>query len=111
VPWFRHAGLAASVSLGACVNAAMLLIGLRRRDIYRPLPGWGAFFVKLLLALCALAVLLWLIRAYLPTPVAASSLAQRLVWISIVIGAGGALYLSMLLLLGFRLRDFLLRSG
>lgn len=111
VPWFRHAGLALSVSLGACVNAAMLLVGLRRRDIYRPLPGWTVFLAKQLLALCALAVLLWLIRAYLPTPVAASSLGQRVAWISIVIGAGGALYLSVLWLLGFRLRDFLLRSG
>ncbi len=111
VPWFRHAGLALSVSLGACVNAAMLLVGLRSRGIYKPLPGWIGFLVRQLLALGALAVLLWVIRAYLPTPVAASSLVERVVWISIVIGAGGALYLSILWLLGFRLRDFMLRSG
>ncbi len=111
VPWLRHAGLALSVSLGACVNAGMLLIGLRRRGIYQPLPGWAGFFSKQLLALCALAVLLWVIRAYLPVPTPVSSLVDRLLWVSIVLGAGGALYVTVLWLLGFRLRDFVLRSA
>jgi putative peptidoglycan lipid II flippase len=111
VPWFRHAGLALSVSLGACVNAGMLLVGLRRRRIYEPLPGWAVFLGKQLLALCALAVLLWLIRAYLPMPTPGSSLFDRLLWVSIVLGAGGAIYLMVLWLLGFRLRDFVLRSA
>jgi putative peptidoglycan lipid II flippase len=111
VPWLRHAGLALSVSLGACANAALLLAGLRRRGIYQPLPGWAVFFGKLLLALCALAVLLWAIRANLPAPVPSSSLTERLLWISVVIGAGGALYVSVLWLLGFRLRDFVPRSA
>jgi putative peptidoglycan lipid II flippase len=111
VPWLRHAGLALSVSLGACANAALLLVGLRRRGIYQPLPGWAVFLGKLLLALCALAVLLWLIRAHLPAPTPGSSFVDRLLWISIVIGAGGALYASVLWLLGFRLRDFILRSA
>ncbi|HEX4584207.1 MAG TPA: murein biosynthesis integral membrane protein MurJ [Burkholderiaceae bacterium] len=111
VPWLRHAGLALSVSLGACVNAGMLLAGLRRRGIYHPLPGWTVFLVKLLLALCALAVLLWLIRANLPVPNQGSSFVDRLLWVSVVIGAGSALYASVLWLLGFRLRDFVLRSG
>jgi putative peptidoglycan lipid II flippase len=111
VPWLRHAGLALSVSLGACANAALLLIGLRRRGIYTPTPGWVAFLGKLLLALCALAVLLWLIRANLPTPTPASSLMARALWLSVVTGAGGGLYVMVLWLLGFRFRDFVLRSG
>ena len=111
VPWLRHAGLALSVSLGACANAALLLVGLRRRGIYKPPPGWPVFLGKLLLALCALAVLLWLIRAHLPAPTQVSSFVDRLLWISVVIGAGGALYASVLWLLGFRFRDFMLRTG
>ena len=111
VPWLRHAGLALSVSLGACANAGMLLIGLRRRGIYHPLPGWARFLARLLLALCTLAVLLWLIRGNLPAPGPASSLLDRVGWISIVVGAGGGLYLAVLWMLGFRLRDFLLRSA
>jgi putative peptidoglycan lipid II flippase len=111
VPWLKHAGLALSVSLGACANAGWLLMGLRQRGIYKPMPGWPAFLGKLLLALCALAVLLWLIRANLPTPTPASSFVGRLLWISVVTGAGGGLYLMVLWLLGFRLRDFVLRSA
>jgi putative peptidoglycan lipid II flippase len=111
VPWLRHAGLALSVSLGACANAAALLIGLRRRGIYTPTPGWAAFLGKLLLALGALAVLLWLIRANVPMPTPASPIVGRLVWISLVTGGGGAVYVMVLWLLGFRLRDFVLRSG
>jgi putative peptidoglycan lipid II flippase len=111
VPWLRHAGLALSVSLGACANAALLLIGLRRRGIYKPLPGWADFFGRLLLALGALAVLLWLVRAYLPTPTPASSFAVRLLWISVVTGGGGGVYVMVLWFLGFKLRDFVLRSA
>ena len=111
VPWIKHAGLALSVSLGACANALMLLIGLRRQGIYHPLPGWVGFFARLLLALCALAVLLWLIRGNLAAPGPASSFLDRARWISIVIGAGAGLYLAVLWTLGFRLRDFLLRSA
>jgi putative peptidoglycan lipid II flippase len=110
VPWLRHAGLALSVSLGACGNAALLLAGLRRRGIYRPLPGWPSFLGRVLLALCALAVLLCLVRAYLPSPTASSALLQRLGWVATVVGAGAGLYLAGLWMLGFRLRDFLLRS-
>jgi putative peptidoglycan lipid II flippase len=89
----------------------MLLIGLRRRGIYHPLPGWAVFFGKQLLALCALAVLLWAIRANLPVPNPGSSFLDRLLWISVVIGGGGGVYLLVLWLLGFRLRNFTLRSG
>ncbi|MBV8209443.1 MAG: murein biosynthesis integral membrane protein MurJ [Burkholderiaceae bacterium] len=110
VPWFRHAGLAMSVSLGACANAALLLWSLRRRGFYRPMPGWSSFFSRELLALGALAVLLWAIRAHLPMPTPTSAFGARLEWLSIVVGAGGAVYLAMLWLLGFRLRDFVLRS-
>jgi putative peptidoglycan lipid II flippase len=111
VPWLRQAGLALSVSLGACVNAGLLLAGLRRRGIYRPSPGWMGFLCRLLLALGALAVLLWFIRIQMPAPTPASPLMERVRWVVIVVGAGGGMYLAVLRLLGFRLRDFLLRSA
>ena len=41
VPWLAHAGLALSVSLGACVNALALFIGLKRRGLYRAQGKWG----------------------------------------------------------------------
>ena len=54
VPWLGHAGLALSIGLGALVNAGFLLAGLLRRGVYRPLPGWGGFTARVLLANLAL---------------------------------------------------------
>ena len=45
VPLFAHAGLALSVSLGACANAVALFVGLRRRGVYAARAGWGRFRV------------------------------------------------------------------
>ena len=45
VPLFAHAGLALSVSLGACANALALFVGLKRRGVYAPQAGWGRFLV------------------------------------------------------------------
>ena len=41
----KHAGLALSLGLGACLNAALLYRYLRRHGIYAPQPGWLAFIV------------------------------------------------------------------
>ena len=53
VPVFAHAGLALSIGLGALINAAWLLIGLRRRGSYVPNTGWWRLLAQVLLA-CAL---------------------------------------------------------
>jgi putative peptidoglycan lipid II flippase len=59
VPWLAHAGLALAIGLGACLNATALFIGLRRKGIYQPAPGWRRFFLQQSLALAALAAPLW----------------------------------------------------
>lgn len=55
VPIFSHAGLTLSIGLGALANAFLLFVGLRRREIYRPSPGWMRFFVQLTGACLVLA--------------------------------------------------------
>ena len=59
VPWIAHAGLALSISVGAWLNAAWLLLGLRRRGLYRPQPGWGIFLARVGAALAATGTVLW----------------------------------------------------
>ncbi len=60
VPWLGHAGLALSIGLGALVNAGLLLAGLLHRGIYRPLPGWMGFALRVALANLVLgAALAW----------------------------------------------------
>jgi putative peptidoglycan lipid II flippase len=106
----RHAGLALAIGLGACLNAGLLFRKLRERGVYRPQPGWGAFGVKLGLALAVMSAVLWFGSGSEADWLAGSTWerAGRLAWI--VIG-GAASYFATLWLLGFRLRDFHRRAA
>jgi putative peptidoglycan lipid II flippase len=102
----KHAGLALAISLGACLNAALLYRGLRRREIFRPRPGWGAFAAKIAGAVGAMAVAVafamgpaeWWIGAdwRLRAPALAG-----------LVTLGAAVYFGTLWALGFRVRDFM----
>ena len=54
-----HVGLALATSLGAFLNALLLLIKLYREKIYTPLLGWGWFFTRVILASSAMFVVLY----------------------------------------------------
>ena len=54
-----HAGLALSTSLAAFLNAGLLFINLRRRDIYQPRSGWKKFLAQLTVANLAMGLALW----------------------------------------------------
>ena len=105
VPFFRHAGLSLAISLGACFNAGWLWWLMRRSGAYVPEPGWGAFLLKLVVALYFMGGALWFSMGSeaswfeVPTP----TRALKLAW---VIAAGTATYFGTLWLMGFRLRDF-----
>jgi len=104
VPWLGHVGLALSVGLGATLNSLLLLGILIRRDIYRPVAGWGIFLLRLTVSLLVLTATLWV-------------LAQQADWIALgdhptlrgltllgTIGAGALSYGASLLCLGWRPR-------
>jgi putative peptidoglycan lipid II flippase len=110
VPWLAHAGLAWSISLGALANAALLYAGLRRRGIYVPQPGWGVFAGKLLIALLLLATLLWFAGREIDWIALHDRWLLRLGLLAGVIATAIGLYFGTLLALGFRPRDFVLRS-
>ncbi|MGI9337396.1 MAG: murein biosynthesis integral membrane protein MurJ [Gammaproteobacteria bacterium] len=57
-----HSGIALSVALGACINAASLLVVLYRRGWYAPLAGWMIFGLRLFAALLAMAAVLIIAR-------------------------------------------------
>jgi putative peptidoglycan lipid II flippase len=107
VPWLAHAGLALSVSLGACANALALYIGLRRRGAYVPQPGWPRFLLRLLLALAALAAALWFAQRGVDWTALQSAPWQRAGLLAVLVGGAATLYFAALFALGFRPRDFL----
>lgn len=105
----KHAGLALAISLGACLNAALLYRRLRREGIYRPLPGWKVFLLKIAAALAAMTAVLWFAAgpdaAWLAAPAA-----RRIAHLAQVIAAAAATYFFVLWLLGLRLSDFSRRA-
>jgi putative peptidoglycan lipid II flippase len=101
----RHAGLALSISVGACLNAGLLLRGLRRQGIYRPQPGWGVFMLKLALAVYVMGAVLWLMAGQGTDWIAAGAF-KRVTWLMLLVVAGAGAYFATLWLTGFRLRDF-----
>ncbi len=105
MPRIGHAGLTLATSLGACLNAALLFVALRRHGIYHPRPGWLAFVSRLVVALGVLAALLHFIGGA-PAFWLSATLAERVIRLGVVCTAGAAVYFAALWLLGFRLRDF-----
>jgi putative peptidoglycan lipid II flippase len=106
VPWLGHAGLALSIGLGAIVNASWLLVGLRRKGIYKVSPGWGGFVLRLVPANLALAAwFLWVNHA-----VAWLDLQGHAWWrVGLLIGAivgGAGVYFAVLFGSGIRRTDF-----
>jgi putative peptidoglycan lipid II flippase len=107
VPHLAHAGLALAIGLGALVNAALLLIGLRRRGAYRPKPGWAKFGLQVLAASALLAVYLTWLSARVSWLGFEGAALQRVGLLSLgIVGAGG-LYFGSLVLSGLNLRQFL----
>ncbi|GAA4343132.1 murein biosynthesis integral membrane protein MurJ [Pigmentiphaga soli] len=106
VPYLHHAGLALSIGLGGCLNALALLTGLRRRGVYHPAPGWGAFVLKLAVALACMAAVLWLADHRIDWIGLQHHAALRALLLAAAIGAAAAVYFAALALLGFRPRDF-----
>lgn len=106
VPLIGHAGLAASVSIGALANAAMLFAGLRRRGLYRPSPGWAVFVCKVAIAIAVLSLVLWFGNRQIDWTAMQPQWPMRAALLAALIGGGAAVYGLVLLLLGFRPRDF-----
>ncbi|HET7728879.1 MAG TPA: murein biosynthesis integral membrane protein MurJ [Usitatibacter sp.] len=105
VPWLKHAGLALSISLAACFNAGWLWLLMWRSGAYRPEPGWGAFLIRLAVALYVMGGALWYAMGTEASwfELAAGPRAAKL---ALVILAGALAYFATLALMGIRPRDF-----
>lgn len=106
----QHAGLALSIGLASCLNAALLFRGLRRQDDYLPSPGWVKFFLKLSIALALLGVTLWFGMGQEARWLVAPAVG-RITHLAVVVAAGIGVYFGTLWLLGFRLQDFRKRGA
>ncbi|MGO4381527.1 murein biosynthesis integral membrane protein MurJ [Pseudoduganella sp. RAF19] len=110
VPFIKVAGLALSIGLGATLNAIFLYRGLRKRDIYKPAPGWPKFFMKLLFAVAVMGLVAWLGASQFDWIAMRAHPFLRAGALVLVIAVSGLVYFSILFMLGFRLRDFKRRA-
>jgi putative peptidoglycan lipid II flippase len=106
----RHAGLALAIGLGACLNAFLLYLNLKRQGIYVPQPGWPVFILKVIASVAFMAIVLFTTMAepwwWLQAP---WQLKVPAVLGLVVLGT--AAYAACLLAFGFRPRDFSRRAA
>ncbi len=100
-----HVGLALSTAFAAYVNVILLYLGLRKREVYIPMPGWLKTWLRYGFAnLLMVAVLL--VGCYYLDDWAAWGVVERIVYLAILCIAGGSSYILGLGLAGFRPKDF-----
>jgi putative peptidoglycan lipid II flippase len=110
VPQIGHAGLALSIGIGALINATWLFIGLRRAGAYVPLPGWGLFALRVILASAALGALLaW--GAHSVDWIGLREQGwQRTGWLAAYLSGAAVLYFGILWAVGVNPRQFVRRG-
>lgn len=101
----KHAGLALSIGIAACLNAGLLYWQLHKRNYFQPKAGWGIFLLKLVIALivmtAALLAMMWAMPDW-----DSGSMFFRIMRLLTVVIVGVVAYFGSLAVLGFRPRDF-----
>jgi putative peptidoglycan lipid II flippase len=110
VPLLGVAGLALSIGLGACINAAFLYAGLRRRGIYVPQPGWIVFFLKLVAGVAVMGAVTWFSQAQFDWAAMQATPWLRAGALLGIIALAAIAYFAVLFALGFRVGDFKRRA-
>ncbi len=111
-PWHKlgiigpHAGLALSVALAGCVNAAMLYILLRKDKVIGAIAGWYGYLLKIVVALLLMAAAIWLL---LPADSwwQEASIMPRLTALLGMILAAAVIYLGALLVMRVDIRQMI----
>lgn len=106
----RHAGLALAIGLGACLNAGLLFLYLRKNKIYAPQSGWLVFLLKIAASTVFMAVVLFTTMGEAPWWLAAAWQHKFAATLGLVLLGTGA-YAGCLLGFGFRPRDFSRRGA
>lgn len=105
IGWLKHAGLALSISLGACLNASCLCYLLIKRGIYIPQSGWATFLLRLIGAVMVMAIVVELSMKLLPLDFS-GAIYLRVLSLAVLLIIAIITYFICLILLGFRLHHF-----
>ena len=103
VPLWAHAGLAVSVGVGSCINAATLLWILIRRGYYKPGKGWLKSFAGVALSSLVMAVFLIWVQGDIHWAGMQAQWASRAGWILLDIVGAVAVYFAVMMATGWRI--------
>ena len=106
VPWFGHAGLALSIGTGACLNAALLWIGLHKRGAL-PNTSWAKYLGQLTLALIPFAAVLFYAATTHDWIALGAQPLTRIGLLAAWLTASAIVYFGALTLFGIRWQKFL----
>ncbi|TLU61506.1 murein biosynthesis integral membrane protein MurJ [Thalassotalea litorea] len=109
-PVLGYVGLALATAMSATLNAFLLYRGLKSLGVYQMSKDTVTIIVKMVLATLLMSAALWLLTPDFNAWLHAQILTQIL-WLTGLIVLGAFVYLLSLLLLGIRLRHFLVRSA
>jgi len=106
VPWLGHAGLALSIGVGACLNAALLWVGLQRLGAL-PSSAWAKYLGQLFLALIPFSMLLFYAASAHNWIALQATPWVRIGLLAFWLGLAVVIYFSALYLVGIRWQKFL----
>jgi putative peptidoglycan lipid II flippase len=109
VPHFAHAGLALSIGLGALVNAAWLLWGLRKQGTYQARTGWWRFMGQVWVACGVLGAWLWWAAQSVDWTALRDTPFTRVAMMAGVLVVSALVYFATLAVTGLRVRTLLRR--
>jgi len=104
---FAHAGLALATSLGALVNAGLLLNKLLKSQVYKPGDGWRLFLLRVGCASSAMAGVLY--ARVDPGAWYQQHAMGRVIDLLICVALGLAVYAVVLMVVGLRPRHLKMR--
>ncbi len=107
---FAHVGLAMATSLSSILNAGLLYRKWRATTAFVFQPGWRTFVMRVFVASVGMALFLWFMTPTLNTWLDWSR-TQRVIDLALLITGGGLIYSGVLLSLGVRPREFVLKAG
>ncbi len=105
----KHAGLALSIGLGACLNAGLLYYHLRRGQMYQPQPQWWQFLAKLGVAVTSMGGVLYFAMGNADLWLHYNVM-SKLLHLCLLLVLGVATYFGVLWALGLRIKDFIHRT-
>jgi putative peptidoglycan lipid II flippase len=106
----QHAGLALAIGLGACLNALLLFVFLRKQGIYVPQPGWLGFTLKVAASVLVMAAALWFAMGP-AAPWLSAEWPWKVGMTAALVALGGSAYGACLYAFGFRPRHFSMRGA